>query len=407
MRIDKNNYEALLIDYLDGTLNAAQEAALWLFLEEHPELREEFEGLADVKLTAPAATFDAKNALRQPHAVPTDRDHLLAQYLEGHLSPEAGAEVFRKIATDPEWAQAWSYMEHTRLKATDERLATKDPLLFAAPLTAHEAGVLAAADARAVSGESKEVSDLRALTLRPDTAVVFPGKRGLKRTPVITLTVRWTAGIAAAVMLAVAVTPLMQTGSHEAALAQHPNGTEWNVPYPPATSTAPSTTEEAPAWTTPAHTGTPVTFASNTGDVETGNTDTSPSRGSSMTPARRLSPLPVNRGAEAYACLATKSSAPAAAPVTSGPGMEAITSGTLPKPTYITATDYLTDQVKAKLWGDKTYPEDNYVLALAEKTTEKWAGKDLLQVEPKTEAQERPGWKFELGKFKIERNVRP
>lgn len=407
MRIDKNNYEALLIDYLDGTLSAVQEAALWLFLEEHPELREEFEGLADVKLTPPAATYDAKNTLRQPDAVPTDRDHLLAQYLEGHLSPEAGDEVFRKIATDPEWAQAWSYMEHTRLKTTDERLTTKDPLLFAAPLTAHEAGVLAAADAPAQSGESKEVSDLRALTLRPDTALVFPGKRGLNRTPVITLAVRWTAGIAAAVMLAVAVTLLMQPGSHEAALAQQPNGTEWNVSYPPAPSTAPSTTEEVPAWTTPAHTGTPVPFASNTGDFETGNTDASPSRGSSMTPVRRLSPLPVNRGAEAYASLATQSSAPATAPVTSAPGMEAITSGTLPEPTYITATDYLTDQVKTKLWGHEAYPEDNYVLALAEKTTEKWAGKDLLQVEPKTEAQERAGWKLELGKFKIERNVRP
>ena len=126
-----------------------------------------------------------------------------------------------------------------------------------------------------------------------------------------------------------------------------------------------------------------------------------------MTRARRLSPLPVNRGAEAYASLATKSSATAAAALTSAPGMEAITSGTLPEPTYITATDYLTDQVKTKLWGDEAYPEDNYVLALAEKTTEKWAGKDLLQVEPKTEAQERAVWKFELGKFKIERNVRP
>ncbi|MGC6533069.1 MAG: hypothetical protein ACON34_08705 [Flavobacteriales bacterium] len=406
MSIDKNNYEALLIDYLDGTLNAAQEAALWLFLEEHPELREEFEGLADVKLTPPTATFDAKNALRQPDAVPTDRDHLLAQYLEGHLSPEAGAEVFRKIATDPEWAKAWSYMEHTRLKATDERLATKDPLLFAAPLTAHEAGVLAAADAPAQSGESKEVADLRALTLRPDTAVVFPGKRGLKRTPVITLAVRWTAAIAAAVMLAVAVTPLMQTGSYEATLAQQPTGTEWNVSYPPAPNTAPSTSEETPAWTTPAPSGTPVQFASNT-DVETGNTDAGTSRSSSMTHARRLSPLPVDRGTDAYASLATKSSAPAAAPVTQAPGMEAITSGALPEPTYITATDYLTDQVKTKLWGDEAYPEDNYVLALAEKTTEKWAGKELLQVEPETEAQERAGWKFQLGKFKIERNVRP
>lgn len=406
MKIDKNNYEALLIDYLDGTLNAAQEAALWLFLQEHPALREEFEGLADVKLTPPAQTFEAKNALRQPDAVPTDRDHLLAQYLEGQLSPEAGAEVFRKIATDPEWAKAWSYMEHTRLKATEERLATKDPLLFAAPLTAHEAGVLAAADAPAQLGESKEVSDLRALTLRPDAAVVYPGKRGLKRTPVITLAVRWTAGIAAAVMLALAVTPLLQDGSHGATLAQQPTGTEWNVSYPPAPHTAPSTTEEAPAWTVPAQSGTPVQYASNTGEVSTGPASQAASASSSMQHARRLNPLPLNRGGDAYATLATKSNDVQSAPVTTAPTMDAMVNGSLPEPTYITATDYLTDQVKTKLWGDEAYPEDNYVLALAEKTTEKWAGKDLLQVEPKTEAQEHSGWKFQLGKFKIERKVR-
>ena len=85
MSIDKNNYEALLIDYLDGTLNAVQEAALWLFLEEHPELREEFEGLADVKLTPPPR--GRQNTLRQPDAVPTDRgllpNTLKATYLRG------------------------------------------------------------------------------------------------------------------------------------------------------------------------------------------------------------------------------------------------------------------------------------------------------------------------------------
>ena len=177
--------------------------------------------------------------------------------------------MFRKIAT---LAQAWSYMEHTRLKATDERLTTKDPLLFAAPLTAHEAGVLAA---QMPSPSPANPRSFRPrLTLRPDTAVVFPGVPG-GRTPVNT-------GCA-----------LDRSHCHHARgsdtnrqprsrLVQQPNGTEWNV------SSLPHPALLLPSQKKRPH-GLPlraVPFASNTGEVETGNTNASPSRGSSMTHAR-------------------------------------------------------------------------------------------------------------------------
>ena len=175
------------------------------------------------------------------------------------------------------------------MKATDERLTTKDPLLFATT-TAHKLVCGRRRCPRPVR-RIQRFFDLRALTLRPDTAVVFPGKRGLKRTPVITLAVRWTQHCRHCYACG-DCDSLMQTGRHEAALAQQPNGTEWNVSYPPAPF-SPSITEEATAWTTSAHTSTPVPFASNTSEVETGNTNASPSRGSSMTRARRLFRCPL------------------------------------------------------------------------------------------------------------------
>jgi hypothetical protein len=45
MEIDINNYESVLIDYFDGNLNALEVAEVLLFLEQHPEIKNEFEAL--------------------------------------------------------------------------------------------------------------------------------------------------------------------------------------------------------------------------------------------------------------------------------------------------------------------------------------------------------------------------
>jgi hypothetical protein len=43
MEININNYESILIDYFDGNLNALEVAEVLLFLEQHPEINNEFE----------------------------------------------------------------------------------------------------------------------------------------------------------------------------------------------------------------------------------------------------------------------------------------------------------------------------------------------------------------------------
>lgn len=45
MEINIHNYESVLIDYFDGNLNALEVAEVLLFLEQHPDLKNEFEGL--------------------------------------------------------------------------------------------------------------------------------------------------------------------------------------------------------------------------------------------------------------------------------------------------------------------------------------------------------------------------
>jgi hypothetical protein len=44
MEINIHNYESILIDYFDGNLNALEVAEVLLFLEQHPDIKNEFEG---------------------------------------------------------------------------------------------------------------------------------------------------------------------------------------------------------------------------------------------------------------------------------------------------------------------------------------------------------------------------
>ena len=50
MTINKHNYEAYFLDYHEGNLTPQEVADLLLFVEQHPELKDEFESFENVTL---------------------------------------------------------------------------------------------------------------------------------------------------------------------------------------------------------------------------------------------------------------------------------------------------------------------------------------------------------------------
>ncbi len=50
MTINLSNYEAYMLDYLEGTISAEEEKLLLEFLEEHPQLKAELEVSVDLVL---------------------------------------------------------------------------------------------------------------------------------------------------------------------------------------------------------------------------------------------------------------------------------------------------------------------------------------------------------------------
>jgi hypothetical protein len=66
MKINRNNYESILIDYLEGNLSALAVAELLLFLEQHPDIKEEFESITGQNETSfSLASFGNKQSLKK------------------------------------------------------------------------------------------------------------------------------------------------------------------------------------------------------------------------------------------------------------------------------------------------------------------------------------------------------
>ncbi|WP_439182175.1 hypothetical protein [Carboxylicivirga taeanensis] len=98
MMIDKNNYEAYLLDYLEGTISDKDKQLLHAFLDDHPELKSDLE--TDVSLTIQPEKADAgcniKESLLKHPAQAFDMpvaDYLLIKQAEDGLSSSEKAEL--------------------------------------------------------------------------------------------------------------------------------------------------------------------------------------------------------------------------------------------------------------------------------------------------------------------------
>ena len=72
-KITTSNYEAFVISYLDGSLDPVEVAELLLFLEQHPDIREEVAEISSVVLKpTDSSSFGFKELLLQPADMDAD-----------------------------------------------------------------------------------------------------------------------------------------------------------------------------------------------------------------------------------------------------------------------------------------------------------------------------------------------
>lgn len=118
-RIDRTNYEAWLLDRLEGRLSADEERALDAFLHAHPDLVPDL--VPDARIADERVEFDSKAGLRRslpPRGTPDARtlDDFLVARMEGDLEPGQLKALGSLLERDPFAAQAWRLMQRARIE---------------------------------------------------------------------------------------------------------------------------------------------------------------------------------------------------------------------------------------------------------------------------------------------------
>lgn len=104
-RIDKNNYEAYLLDYHEGNLNAEEKQDVLSFLKDYPEFYDEFQDFENVILPVPDITYPDKSELFKAEvSIPEadDWEFKCIAFMEGDLSEKELHDFNSELHSDPE-----------------------------------------------------------------------------------------------------------------------------------------------------------------------------------------------------------------------------------------------------------------------------------------------------------------
>lgn len=98
MSIDKNNYEIYLMDYLEGTLSPNEVAEVLLFLEQHADIKQEFEAMQSFVLNSDGVGLDKSTLLKSENDL---HQQLLVKEIEGDLSNNEQVVLQKAIKQNP------------------------------------------------------------------------------------------------------------------------------------------------------------------------------------------------------------------------------------------------------------------------------------------------------------------
>ena len=133
MNINQNNYEAWFLDYYENQLSAEQVAELFLFLEQHPILKEEFDSFENTIL--PTDLLEEENLLNKQSLKKYDvvceeniNEWLIAQ-VEGELDAQQLQNLGRLLNEHPVFLNDQNLIAKTKLvQDNEERFELKSNL---------------------------------------------------------------------------------------------------------------------------------------------------------------------------------------------------------------------------------------------------------------------------------------
>lgn len=120
MNINRHNYEAWLLDYIEGNLSAEQVDELLVFLDANPELKATVDDYRNISFeTGEEIRFDAKEALKKSNDVinnePAAPLELMIAVMEGTCTAEELKMWERAVENNPKLEQEFHLLQQTRL----------------------------------------------------------------------------------------------------------------------------------------------------------------------------------------------------------------------------------------------------------------------------------------------------
>ncbi len=134
MKIDRHNYEAYLLDLLEGTLSVEDEQELHNFLKLNPDCAGGLEEIAPWVLEKEEISFQHSQFLKKEFPGPSSQlneynfDLFSIARMEGDLSDRQLAEHRSMVASDDFKAQQWWEWQRTRLGTAEVVFHGKDQL---------------------------------------------------------------------------------------------------------------------------------------------------------------------------------------------------------------------------------------------------------------------------------------
>lgn len=122
MTINRDNYELFVIDYIDGKLNPELTSELMAFLNQNPDIANEVEGIADIKVIPTSVTMPVvKETLKRSTGLIensiSEADYLCIAELEDDLTAQESQQLKELKKNHPEIARLSMLYSKTKLVA--------------------------------------------------------------------------------------------------------------------------------------------------------------------------------------------------------------------------------------------------------------------------------------------------
>ena len=116
MKINKENYEVFLIDYLDGNLEEAVVSEVEQFLAMNPDIKKEFVGIEKMHLSDKPTEFPLKGKIHFREDGISETDYLCVGHIEGDLNEQEKKQLESLRQSEPTMERELKLFSLTKLK---------------------------------------------------------------------------------------------------------------------------------------------------------------------------------------------------------------------------------------------------------------------------------------------------